>query len=127
MPSLAYIVPENTSRDELKKLINEFRSAREGKYLDKMIPATTPGGALGDYGIVWILVFSDKSWGSWANLKAYTNGKNVDKELIKHIRAEYYYGTSEAEYGNLGCRDEKALSPEYENLFCISPHEFVCK
>lgn len=115
--SLVILVPQNTSNEELKTLINEFRNARRGNYLNKMIPPTTRGGSAGNYGVVWLFVFSDERWASSENVRTYINGKNVDKELIKRIRAEYYFASSGTEYGNLGCRDEKDSSPEYEVIF----------
>lgn len=117
---LILLVPPDTLNDQLKALINEFRSARENNSLPILIPPTTKGGSAGDYGIVWIFVFSDEQWASRNNILSYINSSSktpVDREVVNHIRAEYYYAVSGTEYGNLGCRDEKDISPYYEYLF----------
>lgn len=113
---LVLLVPPDTSNDQLRTLINEFRSARANNALPMLIPPTTKGGAAGDYGVVWIFVFSEEQWATRNNVLAYTTSKTVDQEIVNHIRAEYYYGAG-TEYGNLGCRDEKDKSPFYEYIF----------
>lgn len=113
---LVLLVPADTSNDKLKLLINEFRKARENNFLSTLIPPTTKGSATGDYNIVWIFVFSEERWATRDNVLSYINSKTVDRDIVNNIRAEYYYTTG-SEYGNLGCRDEKNISPNYEYLF----------
>ena len=88
-----------------------------------MIPATTKGGQLGDYAIVWIFVFSEPEWATADKLQKFiksslksTTDKQFDKEYVKHIKAEYFYSTLE-EYGNFGYDDGMVRSPNYKKIF----------
>lgn len=121
--ALSILVPQNTTAAQLKALIHELRTARKSNTLSKMIPATTRGGQLGDYAIVWIFVFSEPDWATGDKLQRFiksslrsSTDKQFDKEYVKHIRAEYYYAPSE-EYGNLGYDDGIVRSPNYQKLF----------
>ena len=80
---------------------------------------------MGDYAVVWILVFSeaDAEWASKDKLKRFMKSslknpmdKKYDKEYVKYIKAEYYYSTLE-EHGNLGYDDGIIRSPNYQKLF----------
>lgn len=121
--ALAILVPKNTTAEQLKTLVSEFRSARKNNSLSKMIPATTRGGQLGDYAIVWIFVFSESEWATADKLQRFIKSslksatdKEFDKEYVKHIRAEYFFSSSE-EYGNLGYDDGMVRSPNYKKIF----------
>ncbi|MDP2168041.1 MAG: hypothetical protein Q8J64_06900 [Thermodesulfovibrionales bacterium] len=120
---LAILVPKNTPAEQLKTLISEFRTARKNNTLSKMIPATTRGGQLGDYAIVWIFVFSKADWATADKLQKFINSslksavdKQFGKEYVRHIQAEYFYSPLE-EYGNLGYDDGIVRSPNYKKLF----------
>jgi hypothetical protein len=121
--TLSIVVPRNTTSEQLQTLILQFRAARKSNSLSTMIPATTPGGQLGDYAIIWVLVLADRGWASTDNLQRFINSgvesapdKKYDKEYVKHIKAEYFYSDSE-EYGNLGYDDGEYQSPNYKKLF----------
>lgn len=121
--ALSILVPQNTTVEQLKALIYKFRAARKSNSLSKIIPATTRGGQLGDYAIVWIFVFSERDWASGDKLQRFIRSslksatdKQFDKEYVKHIKAEYYYSPLE-EYGNLGYDDGIVRSPNYRKLF----------
>ena len=121
--TLSIVVPRNTTSEQLQALILQFRAARKSNSLSTMIPATTPGGQLGDYAIIWVLVLTDRGWASTDNLQRFINSgaesatdKKHDKKYVKHIKAEYFYSQSE-EYGNLGYDDGAYESPNYKKLF----------
>lgn len=121
--TLSIVVPRNTTSEQLQALILQFRAATKSNSLSTMIPATTPGGQLGDYAIIWVLVLTDRGWASTDNLQRFINSsaesapdKKYDKEYVKHIKAEYFYSDSE-EYGNLGYDDGEYQSPNYKKLF----------
>ncbi len=140
---LAILVPQNTTAEQLKALIFEFRAARKGNTLSKMIPPTTPGQRVwikekrsytsSDYISVWIFVFSEPVWATSDKLRRFIDSNLIsaadqefNKEYIKHIRAQYYWSlTSKLEdTGNLGFDDEivgvfegHVKSPDYEKLF----------
>lgn len=121
--ALSILVSKNTTAEQLKMLISEFRTARKNNTLSKMIPATTKGGQLGDYAIVWIFVFSEPEWATADKLQKFiksslksTTDKQFDKEYVKHIKAEYFYSTLE-EYGNFGYDDGMVRSPNYKKIF----------
>jgi hypothetical protein len=123
LTALSIVLPKATSPEQLKALVHEFRKARKGNYLHKMIPPTTKGGKMGDYAIVWILVFSEPEWATAEKLKKFmkaslknSQDKKSDKEYVKHVKAEYYYSALE-EYGNLGYDDGVVRSPGYQKLF----------
>lgn len=88
-----------------------------------MIPPTTKGGEIGDYAIVWILVFNETEWANAEKLNKFmksslksSQDQKSDKEYVKHIKAEYYYSSLE-EYGTLGYDDGIVRSPGYKKLF----------
>lgn len=120
--AISVVVKRETTDDQLKALIYSIRDARRNGHLYQMIPPTTPGGASGDYGIVWIFIFSDTAWATKDKLSRFVNGSNQDqsflREFIQHVRAEYYY-SSGSEYGSIGCYDSdtKIRSRNYIKLF----------
>jgi hypothetical protein len=125
MSSLSILIPQDTTKDQTKALIHEFKNARKSKNLSQMIPPTTKGGQLGDYAIIWVLIFSEPEWASKDKLIKFmksslksSQDKKFDREYVKHIKAEYFYSvpTSE-EYGNLGYDDGMIQSPYYQKLF----------
>jgi len=120
---LSILVPQNTTTEQLKALILEFRSARKTNTLSKMIPATTPGNPSGHYAIVGIFVFSEADWATVDKLKRFIESKSdadlqFDKEYIKHIKAVYSYIASlSSEEGSLGYYDGHLRSQNYEKLW----------
>ena len=123
--AISIVVPPQTTKEQLKALIYGFRKARNENTLSKMIPPTTPGGAYGNYAIVWIFVFSEPSWASTDKLKKFINVSlkrpsdiKFSKEYARHVRAEYYYAGAE-EYGTIGYEDDitSIRTKEYKKLF----------
>lgn len=121
--AISILVSPNITKEELKSLIFEIKAARTAETLSKMIPPTTKGGAFGDYAIVWIFVFSEPEWASRNNLMKFINAntqnpedKVFSEELVKNIKAEYYYSVSK-EYGNIGFNDGTNSNKDYEKLF----------
>lgn len=138
--SLSLLVPPNTTKDHLKTLIYEFKRAREGNYLSKMIPPTTKGGKFGDYAIVEIYVFSNPDWASSTKLQKFLNASYLNpadikfsKEFCKNIKAYYLYSLplkklggkagKNWEIGSIGYYEynpnygKGICSPIYEKLF----------
>ena len=123
LTTLTILVPKATTAEQIKTLISEFRSARKNNTLSKLIPATTRGGQLGDYAIVWVFVFSESEWATADKLQKFIKSsvnsatdKQFDKEYVRHIKAEYFYSSSE-EYGNFGYDDGMVRSPHYKKIF----------
>jgi hypothetical protein len=121
--ALSILVPKNTTTEQLKTLILEFRSARQSHTLSKMIPPTTKGGSQGDYWLVWIFVFSEPEWATQDRLKKFINASmksesdmQFSKEYGKHVKAEYFYSHME-EYGNVGYKEGSVRTPNYKKLF----------
>lgn len=120
------VVPENTTKAQLINLINEFKKAREGKYLDKYLPPTTPNGKMGKYAIVGVNVFSDPQMGTSDKLKKYMEASSDNQAEVKSsqryaskVLAHYYYSiVSDQEFGCLGLRDPGIKpTPTYQKLF----------
>lgn len=120
------VVPAGTTNEQLTLLINEFKRAREGNYLDKYIPSTTPNGKKGKYAIVGINVFSDPQMATSDKLKKYMEASsNIPSEVqssqqyAEKVLAHYYYSIlTDQEFGCLGLRDP-GLKPSatYKKLF----------
>ncbi len=121
--SLSILVPQNTTAEQLRTLIFEFRTARKSNMLSKMIPPTTRGDRLGDYAVVSIFVFSEPDWATSDKLKKFIESKSdadlqFDKEYVKHIKAGYsYVALISSEQGTLGYYDGIVRSPNYEVLW----------
>lgn len=121
--SVSILVSENTTEKEFENLVYGFQAARKLNTLSKLIPATTPGGSRGDYGIVWIFIFSERAWADIADLKRFINAniKQIDNKIfyadyVDHIKAVYYY-TWSFEEGSIGYSDETNRSKYYKKLF----------
>ncbi len=121
--ALSILVPGNTTDEQVKALIYRFRAARVVNTLSKTIPATTKGGVLGDYGIVWIFIFSETDWATQDKLQRFINSsaknssdREFDVEYVNHIKGEYYY-TPTREHGTLGYDDGTVRSQQYHKLF----------
>jgi hypothetical protein len=129
--NLSILVTQNTTAEQLKALIFEFRAARKSNTLSKMIPATTRGDRLGDYVGVCIFVFSEPDWATSDKLKRFIElnpnsaaDAEFDKEYVKHVKAQYSSlivreqgNLVYSEAGNLGYYDGIVRSPNHEKLF----------
>jgi len=121
MTSFSILVPQNTTKEQLKALIYEFRNTRKNNKLPSLIPGAAKGGQ--QLGVIWIFVFSEPDWATTNKLQKFIKSslksatdKQFDKEYVKHIKAEYYY-SSLGEYGNFGYDDGIVRSPNYKKLF----------
>lgn len=116
--AVSIVVSPGTTTDQLKDLISVFKEARVTGSLSKLIPATTKGGSMGDYGIIWVFVFSDTEWASRDQMIKFIDGSDRDfcGDYVKHIRAEYYYSLSD-EHGNIGFNDGTNSNDEYSKIF----------
>ena len=126
--ALSIVVPQNTTSEQLKMLILQFRAARKSNSLSTMIPATTPGGNLGDYATVWVFVLTEHEWAATDKFQRFMRtssnsfaDREYSKKYAKHIKAEYFYATGgivgTEEYGNLGYEDGLFRSSNYKKLF----------
>jgi hypothetical protein len=122
---VSVLVASNTTPDQLKSLIHEFRKARKASSLTKYIPATTPGAKNNPHAQVIIYVFSDPKWATENEYKKYERasmtsqaGKTISKMYLNHIKASYEYNIlDEKEYGSLGHDDGVMRSASYKKLF----------
>lgn len=109
----AILVPAKTTDDQLEKLILAFKKAREENHLKRYFPPTTPNGEMGDYAIIGIYVFSDKSKATTEMLKKYLSGSDENpsdvkfaQEFAENVLAHYYYtALTDEEIGCLGLSD----------------------
>lgn len=123
---ISILVPENTSKEQLINLINEFKNARDGNYLDKYLPPTTPNGKMGKYAVVGVNIFSDPNMATSALLKEYMEASSYNPSDVKfsqqyadNVLGHYYYSlVSDQEFGCLGLRDSGIKpTPTYQKLF----------
>jgi hypothetical protein len=122
---VSVLVASNTTQDQYKSLINEFRKARKTHSLTKFIPATTPGIKDDPHAQVIIFVFSDSKWATENEYKKYERasmrsqaGKTTSKTYLNHIRASYEYNMLDGkEYGSLGYDEGGTRSASYKKLF----------
>ena len=121
----AVLVPENTSREQLKELILGFRNGRKDGSINKMIPPTTPKSKVGgDYNAIEIYVFSEPKWATEDKFKKWMESsllrgedKVFDKQYVNHIKAYYLYSFPSHEEGSIGYSGEGMKSSYYERLF----------
>jgi hypothetical protein len=122
---VSVLVASNTTSDQLKSLIHEFRKARMASSLTKYIPATTPGVKGDPHAQVIIFVFSDPKWATENEYKKYERasmtsqaGKTTAKTYLNHIRASYEWNMLDGkEYGSLGYDEGGMRSASYKTLF----------
>ena len=123
---ISILVPANTSKEQLTNLINEFKNAREGNYLDKYFPPTTPNGKMGKYAVVGIIIFSDPNMATSALLKKCMEASSFNPSDVKfsqqyadNVLGHYYYSlVLDQEFGCLGLRDSGIKpTPTYQKLF----------
>lgn len=122
------LVPENTTREQLKALIQAFREARIQKSFSKLIPPTKKPWYNGEYSRIFIQIFDEPEWATGDKLK-FVLGEgpgpgNVGKfnnEYNRHIRAEYVYETARnnlwSETGTIGFSELGFRSGDFEELF----------
>ena len=119
--SLALLVPPDTTAAQLKALILAFRKARQERRLETLIPATTPHGSAGPYGIVVVYVYTEPAWATsevLARCSGAKFGSSSDVECSRRIRAHYYYGGGYSEEGSVGYAEgTRVLTKPYEKLF----------
>ena len=135
---VSILVPENTSKEQLINLINEFKNAREGNYLDKYFPPTTPNGKMGKYAVVGIIIFSDPNMATSTLLKKYMEASSSNPSDVKFsqqyadkVLGHYYYASAldrknlgdYTVFGCLGLRDSGIKpTPTYQKLFGKNYH-----
>ncbi len=119
--ALTVLVPPPTTQVQLAALLNKFRTARMNGTLATLIPATTPRGSKGPYGIVMVFVLSDPTLATSQRLHAFinnprTNGISAsDQAFAKSIRAYYYYSAlGPHEEGSIG---HEEYTTTYKKLF----------
>jgi hypothetical protein len=98
--SFSILVSQNTTKEQLRVLIYEFRNARKNNTLSSLIPGAAKGNR--QLGVIWILIFSDPNLASVDKLRKFmdsslksTKDEQFDREYAKYIRAEYYYSALE--------------------------------
>lgn len=122
---VSVLVASNTTSDQLKSLIYEFKKARMASSLTKYIPATTPGVKGDPHARVIIFVFSDPKWATEDEYKKYERasmtsqpGRSTAKTYLNHIRASYEWDKLDGkEYGELGYDEGGMRSASYKKLF----------
>ena len=121
--SISVLVAKNISSTQLKGLILGIRKARIENNLGSLIPATTPGGSLGNYAFVELHIFTDPAWATSEKLKRLNKvrigEKAYPREFVKHVKAHYFYSAmSGEEEGSIGMDDVSgARSIYYKKLF----------
>lgn len=121
--SMSVLVSKSVSLSQLKELIIGLRRARIENNFGSLIPATTPGGSLGNYAFVELHIFIDPVWATSEKLRRMNSvrlgEKAYPREFVKHVKAYYFYSamTSEEE-GSIGMSDTSgARSVAYQKLF----------
>jgi hypothetical protein len=124
--ALSLLVPVETTKEGLKALIFEFRKARQEGRLPQMIPTTTKGGALGDYAVMDIYVFTQAAWASQTRLQRFIRMSlkrpddiRFSEEYSGHIKAYYFYSAiTKEEQGSIGYDGGGRMrSRQYEKIF----------
>ena len=120
------LVPADTTEEQLVSFIYEIKKAREGNYLNKYFPPTTPNSRMSKYAVIGIYIFSDPDMATSYSLKKYTEGSDnnpSDVEFAQQyagkVLAHYYYSlVSDQEFGCLGLRDPGVKpTTTYKKLF----------
>lgn len=124
--SLSLLVSKTISRAQLQSLVFKIKEARRSGQMANMIQATTPGGAMGNYGVVDIYIFADSQWATSEKVRRFINSsmarasdRAFSSEFIRNVKAYYFYSslTSEEE-GSIGYDGGgKQRSAYYKKLF----------
>jgi hypothetical protein len=125
MSALNISVPDDATDAQCEALINKFRDARKAGTLGKLIPPTTPGSAKGDYGVVWIFLFSASDRVSVDHPKRFIESspkrpidRQFNAEFVNYIRGVYYYAPV-LEEGSIGYKGENISSLNFKRLFYV--------
>lgn len=125
------VVPEQATDSQVVGLIQRFREARLANDLSEMLPATTPGHALGDHAIAEIFVFSKTKYASEDAVSRLARGAHTPGELypraipfevaMEHVRGHYRIDLTKPDnpdQASLGFADESGVhSRHYRPLF----------
>lgn len=125
------VVPEQATDSQVVGLIQRFRQARMANGLSEMLPATTPGHALGDHAIAEIFVFSQAKYASADAVSLLARGAHTPGELypraipfevaMEHVRGHYHIDLTSPDHpdhASLGFADESGVhSRHYRPLF----------
>jgi hypothetical protein len=121
--SMSVLVAKNISLTQLKGLILGLRKARIENNFGSLIPATTPGGSLGNHAFVELRIFTDPAWATSEKLqrlnKVRIGEKAYPREFVKHVKAYYFYSAmTNEEEGSIGMADTSGFrSISYQKLF----------
>ena len=117
------LVPTNTSKEQLKNIVYEFKQAKQNNTLSGLIPPVNTT-AYDKYAIFTVLIFSDPKWSNPSEYDKYSSAitetakdKAIVKAYLNHIAAYYEFGESEREHGALGYNDGADKSIHYKKLF----------
>lgn len=125
------VVPEQATDSQVVGLIQRFRQARLADELSEMLPATTPGHALGDHAIAEVFVFSKAKYAGAEAVSLLARGAHTPGELypraipfevaMEHVRGHYHIDLTDPdqpEHASLGFADESGVhSRHYRPLF----------
>lgn len=125
------VVPEQATDSQVAGLMQRFRKARLANDLSEMLPATTPGHALGDHALAEIFIFSKAKYASAAAVSLLARGAHTPGELypraipfevaMEHVRGHYRIDLTDADdadQASLGFADESGVhSKHYRPLF----------
>lgn len=121
--NVALRVQPGVSEAELANLIYALRTARANGTLNEFFPPTTPGGSMGPYAMMEVIVISDSS-ATPERLEALMNPKtreisDFEREFGQRIRADYFYtALAREEHGSIGYESEGHIyTPAYKKLF----------
>ena len=117
------LVPTNTSKEQLKNIVYEFKQAKQNNTLSGLIPPVNTT-AYDKYAIFTVLIFTDPKWSNPSEYDKYSSAitetakdKAIVKAYLNHIAAYYEFGESEREHGALGYNDGADKSIHYRKLF----------
>lgn len=122
MTNVALLLPKDTSSEQLKMLVLALRKARRENRLGQFLPATTPRGSKGPYGIVVVHIYSEPEWATTDALRKCVNASANTPfytECGRHVRAYYFYAAQpENEEGSVGYAEGKQVfTKSYQKLF----------
>lgn len=125
------VVPEQATDSQVVGLIQRFREARQANTLAEVLPATTPGHALGDNAIAEIFIFSKARYATADAVSLLARGAHTPGELypraipfevaMEHVRGHYRIDLTNPDVpdrASLGFADESGVhSRHYRALF----------
>ena len=125
------VVPEQATDSQVVGLIHRFREARLADELPQMLPATSPGHALGDHAIAEIFIFSKGKYATADAVSLLARGAHTPGELypraipfevaMEHVRGHYRIDLTQPDHpdrASLGFADESGVhSRHHRALF----------